>query len=244
MTRDITTNQVDRAESDVGLAIHLFEFTFFDDATSAESQVRLTTASSDIDVTIDGTPTLFEGVGGVLNFGGIEESTDRSAQGSQISLSGVDQTIVSLLTGRQFRNRDTRIWRAYLDTETAQIVDDPILLFRGKQSGAFSINENWGGDENQPGTVEVSTSVESRLAELQNAQPIRTNVTSHNEMLERAGLATGDTFFQNVPNLAGRRIFWGTEAPDSATDRSPAGGGSSTGDPRGPGRPDQPFEGR
>ena len=83
--------------------------------------------------------------------------------------------------------------------------------------------------------MSISTRAVGRLSKMEKVRSIKTNVTSHNEMLEAAGLATGDTFFQNVPGLADKVVHWGQEGTpvsplvgrnDEATD---SGGGVGSG---------------
>ncbi len=42
-----------------------------------------------------------------------------------------------------------------------------------------------------------------------------TNVHSHEEFLRRSGVAApDDKFFERVPTIAGRNIYWGSAAPE------------------------------
>lgn len=236
MTRDLSSSQKTEATSTSAAAVHLLELVYFDDGTSSESEVHFTTASQDITATIDGGDITFSGVGGFLEWSGVSEDTDDSAQGVDLKLDGVDQTVISAILNNQFRGRPVRIWRAWLEPSGGNIVDSPLLIFRGKQLGSYDVTENW-GDDGSEGTVTIETRVMSRMAELQQTTPVKTNLDSHDRMLARAGLSTGDTFFQNIPAINGKRIFWGTEGPDDAMD---SGGGHDPGGTDGPGGPNKP----
>ena len=60
-----------------------------------------------------------------------------------------------------------------------------------------------------PGTVEVKTTVVRELARFGQNIAVRTNVQSHLDMLDRAGLGVTDTFFKRVPGIVGKVIMWG-----------------------------------
>lgn len=237
MTRELTSGQQAAIQAETGTVVYLLELKFW--TGSSETEVRLATAGDDINADPDGTGEVtFQGSGGWLSWGGAQETARERAQGTRIRLSGVEQTIISALLNNSFRGREARIWRA---TVTDGSVSDTLLIFRGRQLGDYSITETPGSHEG-PATVDIETRVRSRLADLRQSKPVRTNQRSHNAMLARAGLSTGDTYFQNVPNLPGRRIFWGTNAPDEATTSGggagPRGGGGGGG--RGGRGPDDP----
>lgn len=173
---------------------------------SSGGTVRLTTAP--LDMAWDG--QTWEGIGGALTFGGVEEGPEASAQGVELTLSGVDQTIIAVLLSNNMRGREVRIWLAHL-ADAGTIVPDPLEIFRGFQNSEYTITDS--RDPEQPGTVVVKTRVQSRLSVLGKPTPVRTNEVSHNDMLKRAALATGDTFFRNVGSIVGGDIRWGMPWP-------------------------------
>lgn len=230
MTRDLTSAQQNAVAADTGTTVYLLELTFYDDGTASESTVRLALAGEDITVDIGGSAGVvtFEAAGGWLEWGGIKEAERDKAQGTELALSGVEQTIISPLLTKQFRGRLVRIWRVDVD-EDAGTFDlwDPWVF---RQLRGYTVDEDWGG-HGEPGTVRITTTVDTPLNVHQKRRPVRTNATSHNDMLARAGQSTGDKGTNNVPGLQGKRIFWGTEGPDEATDGS--GGGSAGTSPGG-----------
>jgi len=173
---------------------------YFLQISSSGGETYLSTAPVDI----DWNSLTWQGVGGHLVFGAIDETPDTDGQGVDLALSGVDQSIIGLLLTNNVRGRPIRIWLAHLDD--GDVIDTPEMIFRGHQLADYSIRER---RAREGGGVEVKTRVESRLAVLRYATPVHTNPVSHNDMLKRAGLPTGDTFFQHAPNLAGRSIRWG-----------------------------------
>lgn len=217
-------------------AVWLVEVVFWDG--SSEVVLRMTTANEDITVDADGdsTPETYTGAGDFLEWDSVTEDSDRRAQGVRFKLSGVDTTVMSTHLNNDFRGRRLRLWRAKLDPSTGQ-VDETYLYHRGVQLADYEIAEHV--PEEGPATAVISTRSVSSLSEIQTTNAVRTNERSHNAMLARAGVTTGDTFFQHTPNLPGR-IFWGTEAPDPALTGENDGGSAGTGGPTGGHQPELP----
>jgi hypothetical protein len=90
---------------------------------------------------------------------------------------------------------------------TGAVIADPVEVFTGLLNDRWTITEERG--DSGPGTVRVSTSAVSQLARYLVPRGMRSNVQSHNDMLARAGLAVGDTFFSRVPTLVGKQVLWG-----------------------------------
>ncbi len=67
-----------------------------------------------------------------------------------------------------------------------------------------------GSSDNKTAKIVVRPS--SRLSELKRMNGVRTNVFSHQRK------SAGDTFFQTVPETMGKRIFWGSEVPEDASE--------------------------
>lgn len=149
-------------------------------------------------------------IGGMLVFSSAEETPDPSGQGVELTLSGVDQTFIAILLNNNFRGREVRIWLAHF-TESLQITADPLEIFRGRQLSDYRITETRPASPDQPGTVEIRTRVQSHLAILRSSQAVLCTEHSHNDMLKRAGLSTGDTFMRNLIAIAGRPIKWGPQ---------------------------------
>lgn len=225
--RDLTPAQQAAVSADTGTTAYLLEVTFYDDATASESTVRLALAGDDITVDIGGTAgtVTFEAAGGWLEWGGVKEAEREKAQGTELALTGVEQTVIVPLLTQQFRGRLVRIWRVDID-ESAGTFDlwDPWVF---RQLRGYTVDEDWGSHD-EPGTVRITTTVDTPLNVHDKRRAVRTNPTSHNEMLARAGQSTGDKGMNNVPGQQGKRIFWGTEGPDDATDGSSGGGSAGT----------------
>lgn len=208
--RTLTAGMQTAVAAATGEILYLFQL------DSSGGTLRLCTAPVDITWNAQS----WDGIGGILAFSGVEETADPAGQGVELTLSGVDQTIISILLQHQFRGYEVRIWLAHLAIN-GTIVADPIEIFRGRQLSDYRINEE--RPESGSGSVTIKTRVQSRLSILRNPEAVRTSIVSQNDMLKRAGLSTGDTFFRNVPAIAGRQVRWGQINPYDIGDRTPTG---------------------
>lgn len=170
---------------------------------SSGGTTRITTAPQT--VTWDG--NTYTAVGGAIEFEPPAETSDPSAQALRMTLSGVSQTIISDLLNNDMRGRSCTLYFGQIDPATGAVVVDPIEVFTGLLNERWEIKET--RDNSGRGTVTVSTSAVSQLARYLVSRACRTNVASHNDMLARASLATGDTFFSRVPTLVGKTVLWG-----------------------------------
>lgn len=231
MTRTVSGGEA--TESGVE-GVWLLEVVFWDG--SSEVVLRFTTADDHLTVDADGDSTAetYTGAGDFLDWSSVRETGESRAQGTRVTMSGIDTTVMSPLLNNDFRGRRLRLWRARVEDGA---VTDTRLVHRGVQLEDYEIEEK--RPEDGTPTVTISTRSVSRLAAMQTTNEVRTNERSHNAMLARAGVTTGDTFFQHVPALPSR-IFWGTEAPDPALTGENDGGSAGTGHPTGGNEPELP----
>jgi hypothetical protein len=172
----------DRAEF-----VHLLEFQF------ASGTVRLTTGAQDL----SWGGFQWEAVGGLLEMGGVEETSDSRAQGVDVKLSGVDQTVLAVLLTSQYRGRTVTIWRAHLDDTTGQFVGDPLLLFQGLQLSPYTVDEE---RSRTAGTVRISTRLSGYFG-VERVRGIMTNLVSHQHYfsdIDAAKTAVTDAWDQQV----------------------------------------------
>lgn len=228
MTRDLGGNVQTKIEARESTVIHLLEINYWDGV--GESQEYVSTAAQPIVTSSDPanlpdaewTPLGLPGGESALGIGSVTESGDIKAQGIEISLDGVDRTIIDIINQNHFRGRKVRIWRVWLDEDTGEI-DDALNIFEGFQNDDFTIEEVPPSIE-ETGAVTVKTRVTSDLAVLQRIVSVLTNTESHNDMLRRAGLATGDTSFNKVPGITDKIIYWGRPVPQKGGTKSGTGG--------------------
>jgi hypothetical protein len=186
------------------------EFAFLYEINHSGGVIRMTNASRDV-VALGETWTA---VGGSLLQGGVPDVSDRKAQGVDLTLFGVSQTIIALIQINQFRGRNILIYLIMADPDTG-IFGDPDLIFRGRQNSDYKITEDRDFDSTESGgTVTVKTRISADLSQINSAVSCRTNVPSHQEFLRRAGIATDDQFFERVITIMNQTIFWGTADPD------------------------------
>jgi hypothetical protein len=197
MVRSLATGFSAAISAETSTLTHLIELNTSDGAT------RLTTSPTDI----SWDSNTWTGIGGALVFGAISETDDGRAQGVEIRLSGVEQTIINLILSYNVRGREARIYIAHIAAD-GTIVADPYQAFSGYLNDRWKITE----ERQKKRTVTITTRMVSRVAVFQKANPVRANIHSHREMLRRSG-ATGaalsDTFFTFLPKLVGKPIYWG-----------------------------------
>lgn len=202
MPRTLTAGMETAIAAERSSIVHLVEI------NTSGGTTRFTTAPQDI----SWDSQTWTAVGGALTVGEAAEAADKDAAGMPLQLSGVDTAVISIILGNHLRGREIRVWRAHLDESTGVVVADPLEIFRGYQNEAYEIEETR-SEGLEGGTCRVRTRVTSRLTRLRDARPVRTNTVSHDAMLARAGLAVGDTFFVNTPQIVNVPIYWGTTAP-------------------------------
>jgi len=200
MTRTLTAGMQTEIAAQRGAIAHLFEI------DTSGGMVRLATTPVDV---LWNSQT-WEGIGGTLVFNAAEETPDPSGQGLELTLSGVDQTFISVLLSANLRGREIRIWLVHFNPATFSIIADPLEIFRGRQLADYRINESRPADGGAGG-VDIQTRVQSYVATLRNPETVNSSEISHNDMLKRAGLTTGDTFFRNVLAITGKPFKWGAQ---------------------------------
>lgn len=219
MPRTMTSAMQTAVAAERGDVVHLLEL------DSSTGVLRLSTASQD--VAWNG--FTWVGSGGVLAIGAVQEVGTADLPGVDLTLSGVDQTIISDLLSSHVRGRSVAIWRAHID-DNGQVVADPLPLFTGY------LNEDWTVEEQRDeagkglGTVTLTTLAASRGAILQQNRTLACSNDSLNAMLARAGIATGDTFFRTVPGIAYQSLVWGHPWP-AVMPGGPNPPGQGPGDP-------------
>lgn len=186
---------------------HVIKLNYYNGST--EQTLKLSTASQDIDVDVGSGTETFSGTGVLMGISNIDESADMDAPGVDITFDGVDQTIISVILSNQFRGRKIKAWRIWLDPSDGSVLES-IMVFDGYQNEAYSVSES---QTELPDAVAVSTRCVSRLTKFNATRSVKTNVTSHNELLERAGVATGDLGFEFVPAIQDKEVYWGRSAP-------------------------------
>tara|TARA_B100000575_G_scaffold239372_1_gene201928 strand:+ start:230 stop:796 length:567 start_codon:yes stop_codon:yes gene_type:complete len=92
--------------------------------------VYLTNASFDITSSVSGSSETYLSNGHLKNISGVNETNQPTKNTLSLSLSGVDQTYISIALSENIINDDVHIYRGYLDSNNA-LISDPFLLFYG-----------------------------------------------------------------------------------------------------------------
>ena len=146
---------------------------------------------------IDYDGNTYLGVGDHLGFSEIPETADSSSQGIEITLSGIDSTILPDVIGSAYQGADCRVDLALFDAAGA-IIADPITLFRGL------LDRGRVRDDGENATIVLS--VESRLLDL--LRPRQWRYTDADQQLLYPG--AGDLGLEFVPRIQNLHIEWGS----------------------------------
>tara|TARA_Y100001937_G_scaffold74170_1_gene100946 strand:+ start:431 stop:997 length:567 start_codon:yes stop_codon:yes gene_type:complete len=92
--------------------------------------VYLTNAPFDITSSVSGSSRTYVANGHLKNITGVSETNKPTKNTLSLSLSGVDQTYISIALNENIINDDVYIYRGYLDSNNS-LINDPFLLFYG-----------------------------------------------------------------------------------------------------------------
>jgi len=76
----------------------------------------------------------YDALSSFLAFSDIEETSNLTVSSVTMTLSGVDQTLISAFLNEDYLNRPVKIYLAFLDSSEA-IISDPLLIFDGTLEG-------------------------------------------------------------------------------------------------------------
>ena len=153
------------------------------------------------------------GIGGVISFDPPPETADPSGQSLRLSLSGVDTALITQILDYQLRGRNCRLYWGQILTSTGFIVTDPIEAFSGLMNASWEIAHT-PSDQGTRGTVSVSTTIVSEMARYLFRRMLRTNTASLRQLQARGDVfdsSNPDIFFQTLPDLVGRPVYWGRQ---------------------------------
>ena len=104
--------------------------------------VYLTNAPFDITSSVSGSSRTYLTNGHLKNITGINETNKPTKNSLQLTLSGVDQTYISIALSENIINTEVYIYRGFLDSSNA-LISDPFLLYKGTiDTYAISESEN------------------------------------------------------------------------------------------------------
>lgn len=82
-------------------------------------------------------PIIFNGhdylaLGNLMAFSDIEESAELIVSSMTLSLSGVNQQMISVVLNEEYIDRQVKVYTGFLDVATHVLLDTPVLIFEGK----------------------------------------------------------------------------------------------------------------
>jgi hypothetical protein len=148
------------------------------------------------------------GVGTLGTISSITETTEVSAKGMDLTLSGIPTEYVSLALSNNYRGREVAVYLILFNTGMTSY--EQITLFRGRMDQLI-INES-------SETSTITVKCESRLIDLNRPSDIR--YTDEAQKL----LYPTDRGLEFVASMGDKSIYWGTSAPGSSANSPEAGG--------------------
>ena len=133
------------------------------------SPVYLTNASFDITSSVSGSSRTYLTNGHLKNISGINETNKPTKNSLQLTLSGVDQTYISIALSENIINKEVYIYRGFLDANNS-LISDPFLLFFGTideyritdntttANLVLNLTSHWGNFEKTSGRVTTDNS--------------------------------------------------------------------------------------
>ena len=131
--------------------------------------VYLTNAPFDITSSVSGSSRTYLTNGHLKNITGINETNKPTKNSLQLTLSGVDQTYISIALSENIINTEVYIYRGFLNANNA-LISDPFLLFFGTideyrisdttntANLVLNLTSHWGNFEKTSGRVTTDNS--------------------------------------------------------------------------------------
>ena len=162
MTRSLTTAIKNELATNDVRPVHLITIGF-------ATPVNITDCSFDLTSSVSGSSVTYSSSDFILGISNHSEQTDLTKASLDLTLSGADQTFISLVLNENIANRSVTIHRGLLDSNNA-IIPDPFLLYKGNIEN-FNINET-------KNSSTVTLSVVSHWADFEKKNGRKTNNTA------------------------------------------------------------------
>jgi hypothetical protein len=140
------------------------------------------------------------GVGDLLSIGAVQESTELTATGAQITLGGIKQSLLTLARDEPYQGRPLTIRLGAFD-ENGDLIASPVILFSGFMD-VMTIN-----DSGETSTITVSA--ENKLIVFQKTAVRR--YTAEDQKIEHPT----DKGFEFVAKIQEKEVVWGRPSPAS-----------------------------
>ena len=140
------------------------------------------------------------GAGDLLSIGSVQESTELTATGAQITLGGIKQSLLTLARDEPYQGRPLTIRLGAFD-ENGDLIASPVIVFSGFMD-VMTIN-----DSGETSTITVSA--ENKLIVFQKTAVRR--YTAEDQKIEHPT----DKGFEFVAKIQEKEIVWGRPSPAS-----------------------------
>lgn len=140
------------------------------------------------------------GAGDLLSIGSVQESTELTATGAQITLGGIKQSLLALARDEPYQGRPLTIRLGAFD-ENGDLIASPVIVFSGFMD-VMTIS-----DSGETSTITVSA--ENKLIVFQKTAVRR--YTAEDQKIEHPN----DKGFEFVAKIQEKEIVWGRPSPAS-----------------------------
>ena len=207
MSRSLSAEMLAVATADIVRPIYLVKAEF--DSTPPEDR-NLYLWSGFGDLTFNGKNYL--GVGNLLSISAVDESTDLTATGASIVLSGIQSPLLAIARDEDYQGRPITIYLGALD-DTGDLIASPTVLFSGFMD-VMTIAE--AGE-----TSTISVTAENKLIAFDRSYVRR--YTAEDQKIDYPN----DMGFEFVAKIADQEIIWGRASPVSFRGGTRAGDSSN-----------------
>lgn len=139
------------------------------------------------------------GTGNLLDISSVEETTEISAKGASLVLSGVPSELISLALSEPYQGRLCKIYFGMFSSGNTLIGNDLTEVFVGYMD-QMNIEEG-------PDTSVIELKVENKLIDLE-----RPRVARYTNSYQQS-IYPDDRGFEFVEDLQDKEIYWGRKAP-------------------------------
>ena len=207
MSRSLTTGMQSAITADLVRPITLVQCAFDSGNLNLWSGIG--------DLTVDSVD--YVGAGSLLSIGEITESSELSANGITVTLSGVTSPLITKARDEDYQGRELKVLLGAMDASNG-VISDPVVIFSGFMD-VMTINE--GGQ-----TATIAVTVENRLIEFEKTRVRR--YTAEDQKIDYPN----DKGLEFVAEMAEKEIVWGRNYVG-------ASGGRNGDDPDAPANPRQ-----
>ena len=142
----------------------------------------------------------YTGLGDLLSISEIKETSDISATGINVSLSGVKTSLIAIAKDQDYQGRELTV-RLGAFNESGSLIADPVIIFSGFMD-TMTIAE--------AGTYSsITIAVENKLVAFERAKVRR--YTAEDQKIDHPA----DKGFEFVTSIVQKEIFWGRPSPSS-----------------------------